>query len=108
MWRDLQMFHFRRHGVEGRVAVDFVLCGFEQRLFVRGIAGTQISGSDHPDANPFIPSGVNVAGIFYGHLGVDCVQATDVLMSKPVLAPNENLPERPLIHKETPLAPGTP
>ena len=99
------MFHFRWHGVEGRVPVDFVLRGFEQRLFVRGIAGKQINGSDHPDANPFIPPGVNVAGIFYGHLGVDCVQATDVLMSEPVLAPNENFPERPFIHKETP---GTP
>jgi len=93
------MLHLRGDGIESRMAIDFVLGRIKERLFVDRIASIQICGSHHPDADPFIATGVNVAGIFDGHLGVGGMQAAYMFMGEPILAPNENFPQWPLIHK---------
>jgi len=100
------MLHLRGHGIKRRVAVNFVLGGIKQSVFIGGIAGVEIGGSNHPDANSFITTSINVAGIFYGHPGIDSMQTTNVFMGKAVLAPNKNFPEWPLVHSAKKIANG--
>ena len=104
----LQMLYLRWYGIERGMPVDFVLGGVKQSILIHGITGVEISGSNYPDANAFVATSINVAGIFDSHLRVDRMQATGVFMGKPVLTADENFPEWPLIHKETPSASGTP
>ena len=84
------------------MAIDLVLGRIKERIFIDWIASVQVCGLHHPDADPFVATGINVAGIFDGNFGVGGMQAAYMFMGKSILAPNENLPQRPLIHKETP------
>jgi hypothetical protein len=84
------------------MAIDFVLGRVKKSLFIRGIARIQVCGSNDPNANPFVAPGINVTSIFDGHFGVGSMEAADMFMGESILAANENFPQWPLIHKETP------
>jgi hypothetical protein len=94
------MLHLRRHGVERRMAIDLVLGRVKEGIFISGIAGVQVCGSHHPDADAFVAPRVNVPGIIDGHPGVGSMQTADVFMGESILAPNENFPQRPLVHRK--------
>jgi hypothetical protein len=104
----LKMLDLRRHGVKRRMAIDLVLGRVKKGVFIGGIARVQVCGSDHPDADSLVPPGVNVASILDCHLSVGCVQTAHVFMRESILAPNENFPQWPIIHKGTPGSPSSP
>jgi len=95
----LKVLHFGWNLVERWMAIDFVLGRIKERIFINRIAGIEVCGSHGPDADPFVATGINVAGIFDSHLGVCRMQAADVFMGESILTSNENFPQRPFIHK---------
>src|SRR5215469_5853326 len=102
------MLHFRRDSIKGRMAIDLVLGRIKERIFIDRVTGIQVRRADHPDADPFVATGINVASIFDGHLGIGSMQAAYMLMGESILAPNENLPQWPVVHKEAPGTPSSP
>jgi hypothetical protein len=47
---------------------------------------------NHPKANAFISSGINISGIAYCHLCIWCMKAASVLVVQSRFASNEYLP----------------
>src|SRR5690606_15320494 len=64
-------------------------------LLVGRTAGHDIGGLHHPDADAFVATRVDVAGVVDGHFGIGRPQAAHVLVGEPVLAANENFPKGP-------------
>src|SRR5690606_1013920 len=91
----LHVLDFVGHRKESGMPINLALRRIEQRLLVGRAAGHDIGGLHHPDAQAFVTTGIDVASIVQGHLGVRRVQAAYMLVSQPVLAAYEDLPERP-------------
>lgn len=89
------MVDFRWELVERRVAVDLVICRLEVARLVRRVAGVDQVGAHRPDAHALLPPRIDIARELHRHLGVGGMQAAAVLVVKPRLAADENLPERP-------------
>ena len=83
------------------MAIDLVVRRVKQRLFLVGRRGGDFAGRNHPDAHPFIATGVKLAGVFNGHAAIGGVYATNVLVIKAVLAAYKNFEEGPVSHEES-------
>src|SRR6266516_3438967 len=85
--------------VEGRVPVDLVATGREERiLLVRAGRRDRVRTHD-PDAHALVAPGVEIAGAVQRHVGVGGMQGADVHMVQPPLAPQEDFEQRPLVHE---------
>ena len=82
------------------MAVNFVCCRLIQFSGFFGIGCGNVFAFNYPDAYAFLPAGINIPCIFYGHNSISCMQAANMFMIKALFAANENFPERP-----TPSAP---
>src|SRR5450759_2665725 len=97
-----KVFDILGHVVERRVAIDLVGRGVEERATLIGAAGRDISGPDHPERDPLLTTGVDVARVAQRHLGVRGVQRAEVDMRQAAFAPDKDLPERPATRGRTP------
>ena len=83
--------------VEGRVAVDLVFHRVEVHVLVARVAGHDLVGAHHPDADAFLAPRVDVARHLDRHLRVGRVQAAAVLVVQAGLAAHEHFPQRPFV-----------
>src|SRR6516165_3655162 len=81
--------------VEGRMAVDLVLRGVEERVFLVRAARDDRGRRHHPDGYALAAPGVDVTRVAQGHRGVRGVQAPDMLVGQAAPGPDEYLPQRP-------------
>src|SRR5690606_3551228 len=84
----LHVLDFFGHRKEGGMAIDFAVGGFEQRFFVARTACHDVGRLDHPNAEALVTTGIDVARIIDGHLGVRSAQAAYMLVSQSMLAAN--------------------
>ena len=83
------------------MAIDLIVRRVEQRLFLIGRRGGDFAGRNHPDAHPFIATGVQLTGVFDCHAAVGCMHTADVLVVKTVLAAYKNFKEGPVSHEKS-------
>ena len=66
--------------------------GLEQLARVIGIAGDDVGGAHHPQADAFHPARVGVAGVAKRQFGIGRMNAADVTLRQSALGANENFP----------------
>src|SRR5665213_1218612 len=84
--------------------VDLVVGGLEKRFAIAGLRCMDVRRAHRPDRHAFVAPRINVARVFHRHAGVGGMQAADMLVCKPMLAADENLPQRPFVATGTGIA----
>src|SRR5205823_3305399 len=91
------VLHFFGHRKKSWMPVDLVIGWLEQQLLLPGRACRDVCRLDDPDAEAFVTPRIHVARVLDGHPGVRSMQAADMLVGEPMLAANEDFPQRPLV-----------